>query len=186
MIDLCYGFTDASSPLGGDYSEVVAQNRRLIDAMHAKGLPVIFTTVAYDRAKAQAAAAFMAKVPALRLLEAGSRLVAIDERLGMTDQDTLIVKQFPSAFFGTAVSSLLASAGCDTVICTGVTTSGCVRATAVDAVSYGYTVVVPREACGDRAPGPHDANLFDIQQKYGDVVSVDAAVAAIEALEPVA
>ena len=124
VIDLCHGFTDPSSPLGGDYSDVVEANRRLIEAMHARGFPVIVTTVAYDTAKAQAAAAFMAKVPSLRVLAAGSRLVEIDERLGMTTDDTLIVKQFPSAFFGTAVSSLLASAGCDTVICTGVTTSG--------------------------------------------------------------
>ena len=113
---------------------------------------------------------------------AGSHAVQIDARLGLQPGDTLITKQFASAFFGTALSSLLAAEGCDTVLVTGATTSGCVRATAVDADQHGYRPIVPRDCVGDRAQAPHEANLFDIQQKYGDVVDLDAALAAVGAL----
>jgi maleamate amidohydrolase len=125
---------------------------------------------------------FIAKIPSLRTLEAGSHAVQVDERLGLQPGDTLITKQFASAFFGTALSSLLAAEGCDTLLVTGATTSGCVRATAVDAIQHGYRPIVPRECVGDRAQAPHEANLFDIQQKYGDVVSLDEALGAVAAL----
>ena len=182
VIDLVNGFTDPSSPLGSDLDAVVAATRRLIDACRPKGVPIVFTTVAFDGARSQAAAVFMAKIPSLRTLVAGSREVQIDERLGLQPSDTLITKQFASAFFGTALSSLLAAEGCDTVLVTGATTSGCVRASAVDAVQHGYRPIVPRECVGDRAQAPHEANLFDIQQKYGDVVALDDAIAAVAAL----
>ncbi len=182
VIDLQKGFTDPASPLGGDYPELVAENRRLIDVCHERGVPVVFTTTYYDKAPAQAAAVFQAKVPALLILEEGSAWAEIDERLGMTDKDTLIVKQFASGFWGTNLGSLMAAWQADTAIVTGVTTSGCVRATVVDALQHGYRVVVPRECSGDRAPGPHEANLFDMNQKYADVLPNDAVVAYLESL----
>ena len=182
VIDLVNGFTDPAAPLGSDLDSVVAATRTLIDACRDKALPIVFTTVAFDSARSQAAAVFMAKVPSLKMLVAGSHAVQIDPRLGFQPSDTLITKQFASSFFGTALSSLLAAEGCDTVLVTGATTSGCVRATAVDAVQHGYRPVVPRECVGDRAQAPHDANLFDIQQKYGDVVTLDEALTAIAAL----
>lgn len=184
VVDLTYGFTDfPASPLAGDFTDVVAANRRLIDACRTSGVPIVFTTVEFDpRNKAQAAAVFIKKVPSLLVLEKGSRMAEIDERLGRQPDDTLISKQFASAFFATNLASLLAAEHADTVIVTGVSTSGCVRATAVDALQHGYRVIVPRECCGDRAPGPHEANLFDINQKYGDVISVDEAVDAVNAL----
>jgi len=182
VIDLVNGFTNPASPLGSDLDAVVAATRRLLDACRLKGVPIVFTTVAFDGAKSQAAAVFMAKIPSLRTLQAGSDAVQIDTRLGLQPSDTLITKQFASAFFGTALSSLLAAEGCDTVLVTGATTSGCVRATAVDAVQYGYRPIVPRECVGDRARAPHEANLFDIQQKYGDVVGLDGVLEAIAAL----
>jgi maleamate amidohydrolase len=182
VIDLVNAFTDPASALGSDLDAVLAATRRLIDACRAKGVPIIFTTVAYDGARSQAAAVFIAKIPSLRTLEAGSHAVQVDARLGLQQSDTLITKQFASAFFGTALSSLLAAEGCDTVLVTGATTSGCVRATAVDAVQHGYRPIVPRECVGDRASAPHEANLFDIQQKYGDVVDLEDALAAVAAL----
>jgi maleamate amidohydrolase len=91
-------------------------------------------------------------------------------------------KLFASAFFGTALSSLLAAAGCDSVIVTGASTSGCVRATAVDAIQHGYRPLVPREAVGDRNPAAHEANLYDIDAKYGDVISLDDAIGHLEEL----
>ena len=92
----------------------------------------------------------------------------------------MLNKLFASAFFGTPLASLLAAAGCDSVVVTGASTSGCVRATAVDALQHGYRPVVPREAVGDRNPAAHEANLYDIDAKYGDVVSVDEVVAHLE------
>jgi maleamate amidohydrolase len=89
-------------------------------------------------------------------------------------------KLFASAFFGTALSSLLAAAGCDSVIVTGASTSGCVRATAVDALQHGYRPLVPRDAVGDRNPAAHEANLYDIDAKYGDVISLDDAIGHLE------
>lgn len=105
----------------------------------------------------------------------GSPLVAVDARLGQRDDEALITKHGASAFFGTDLAALLTARGVDTVVITGATTSGCVRATAVDAVQSGFTVLVPRECVGDRARGPHEANLFDIDEKYGDVIDVDDA-----------
>jgi len=183
VVDLVNAFTDPASPLGADLDDVVHHTRRLLDAAAERGLPRIFTTVAYDDASAQAAAVFMAKIPSLRTLVAGTPAVEVDARLGLRPTDTLLVKQFASSFFGTALSSLLVAEGCDTLVICGATTSGCIRATAVDAVQHGFRAVVPRECVGDRAQAPHEANLFDIQQKYGDVVSVEDALAALGARE---
>jgi nicotinamidase-related amidase len=182
VVDLQKGFTDPASPLGGDYTDLVAENRRLIDVCHAKGAPVVFTTVYYDEAPAQAAAVFQAKVPSLLVLKAGSDWAEIDERLGMDERDTLVVKQFASAFWGTTLGPLMTSWQADTCIVTGVTTSGCVRATVVDSLQHGFRTIVPRECSGDRAPGPHEANLFDMNQKYADVLPNDEVVAYLESL----
>ena len=104
----------------------------------------------------------------------------IDPRLGRREDETVIVKKGASGFFGTNLASVLVSQGVDSVILCGATTSGCVRATAVDLLQYGWPTLVPRECVGDRAQAPHDANLFDIQAKYADVVSVDDAIAYVE------
>ena len=181
VIDLVNAFTDPASPLGSDLDAVVADTRRVLDAAREAGLPIVFTTVAYDGASAQAAAVFMAKIPSLRTLVAGTHAVEVDARLGRQPTDTVLVKQFASGFFGTALASLLTAEACDTIVICGATTSGCVRATAVDAIQHGFRPIVPRECVGDRAQAPHDANLFDIQQKYGDVVGVDDVLQAFRA-----
>ncbi len=121
-------------------------------------------------------------MPALLTLEAGSRWVEIDPRIAPLPGEPVLTKLFASAFFGTELSSLLAAAGCDTSIVTGASTSGCVRATAVDALQHGYRPIVPREAVGDRNPDAHEANLYDIDAKYGDVVPVEEALARLEEL----
>lgn len=175
VVDLSLGFTDPASPLGAELDAVVLAARRLIDAARAGGAPVIFTTVAYDTAGERAAAVFLAKVPALRVLAAGSRWVELDPRLGRRDDEPLIVKPWASAFFATPLASLLAGSGCDAVVVCGASTSGCVRATAVDAMQHGYVPVVPREAVGDRWPDAHAATLFDLEQKYAEVVGLEEA-----------
>jgi maleamate amidohydrolase len=182
VIDVNVGFTDPASPLVCDLDGVVAAIGRLLDEARRAQIPVVYTTVSYTEGDRTAAAAFIEKVPALLTLEAGSRWVEIDPRVAPLPHEPVLNKLFASAFFGTALSSLLAAAGCDSVIVTGASTSGCVRATAVDALQHGYRPLVPRDAVGDRNPAAHEANLYDIDAKYGDVVSVDEAVAHLEEL----
>jgi maleamate amidohydrolase len=182
VIDVNFGFTDPASPLVCDLDGVVAAIGRLLDEARRAEIPVVYTTVSYTEGDKTAAAAFIEKVPALLTLEAGSRWVDIDPRVAPLPHEPVLNKLFASAFFGTALSSLLAAAGCDSVIVTGASTSGCVRATAVDALQHGYRPLVPRDAVGDRNPAAHEANLYDIDAKYGDVVSVDEAVAHLEEL----
>jgi maleamate amidohydrolase len=181
VIDVNVGFTDPESPLACDLEGVVVAIQRLLGEARAARLPVVYTTVSYDEGDRLAAAAFIDKIPALLTLEAGSRWVEIDPRIAPLPDEPVLNKLFASAFFGTPLSSLLTAAGCDGVIVTGASTSGCVRATVVDALQHGFRPVVPREAVGDRNPAAHEANLYDIDTKYGDVVSLDEVVAHLEA-----
>ena len=180
VVDVNRGFTDPASPLVCDLDDCVAGITRLLDSFRRAGMPVIFTTVCYDDAGKHSAAVFIEKVPALLVLEPGSEWVEIDPRIAPVEGEQVLSKYFASAFFGTDLAGLLSAAGCDTVVVTGASTSGCVRATALDALQHGYRVVVPREAVGDRNPAAHDANLYDIDTKYGDVVSVDEVVEHLE------
>jgi nicotinamidase-related amidase len=180
VVDAIVGFTDPTCPLGTDYDREIAAITRLLTRARQRRVPVFFTTTAYDATMADAGV-FVDKVPSLRHLQRGSRLVALDPRLARRAGEVLIEKQFASAFFGTPLASLLATARVDTLIVTGFTTSGCIRATAVDGLQHGYRVIVPRECVGDRAARPHEANLFDIQGKYGDVLSLAAVLRKLSA-----
>ncbi len=177
VVDLTRGFTEDTFPSGADLSEVVHSTRELIEAGRAAGVPVIFTAIAYTPAEASGdSVTWLQKAQGMRALREGSEAVAIDPRLPRRPEDHLVVKKGASAFFGTSLAATLTGLRCDTVLVCGATTSGCVRATAVDAVQSGFPVLVPRECVGDRAPGPHEANLFDIQAKYGDVIGLAEAV----------
>ena len=178
VIDFSCGFTDPECPLGSDLTSEVEATRQLLDAARAKGLPVVFTTIAFEPSLKDGGL-WMQKVPSLAVLQLGGKWADIDPRLGARDDETVIVKKGASGFFGTNLASVLVSQGVDSVILCGATTSGCVRATAVDLLQYGWPTVVPRECVGDRAQAPHDANLFDIQAKYADVVSVEDALAYV-------
>jgi nicotinamidase-related amidase len=142
---------------------------------------VLFTTIGFSPSL-EDGGLWLQKVPTLGDLQLGGRWVEIDERLGRRDDETVIVKKGASGFFGTNLASVLVSQGVDTVILCGATTSGCVRATAIDLLQYGWPTLVPRECVGDRAQAPHDANLFDIQAKYADVVSVEEAISYVESV----
>ena len=179
VVDLVNGFTDPESPLWCDADEAVRATASLLAAARGAGVPVAFTTVEYDDAGAEIAAAFIAKVPALRTLAPGTPWPRVDDRIAPLAREPVLLKLFASAFFGTPLAAMLAAHGVDTVIVTGASTSGCVRATVVDALQHGYRVVVPREAVADRAAGPHEAALFDIDAKYGDVVALDEALALL-------
>lgn len=176
VIDMTLGFTDPESPLACDLEGPVENIARLLDAARRAEIPIAFTTVAYRESDKLTAAAFIDKVPALLTLEAGSRWAEIDPRIAPRETEPVLNKLFASGFFGTGLSSLLTAAGVDTLVITGASTSGCVRATAVDALQYGFRPVVPREAVGDRNPDAHEANLYDIDAKYGDVVPVEDAL----------
>jgi maleamate amidohydrolase len=179
VIDLNYAFTDPESPLHCETDGAVSATARLLEAARAGGAPVAFTTLEYDEGAKRVAAAFIAKMPALTLMAPGSRWARIDERVAPRDDEPVLLKLFASAFFGTALQSMLTAAGCDTLVITGASTSGCIRATAVDAVQHGLRVMVPREAVADRAAGAHEASLLDIDAKYGDVVGLDEAIAVL-------
>ena len=181
VVDVNRGFTDPASPLVCDLDGVVAAIAELLDGFRAAQLPVAFTTVAYDEAGKRAAAVFIEKIPALLTLEAGSTWAEIDPRIAPLPDEPVFTKLWASAFHGTAFASFLTTNGCDSLVITGASTSGCIRATAVDGLQHGYRVVVPREAVGDRNPAAHEANLYDIDTKYGDVISLDETLTLISA-----
>lgn len=176
VVDLSRGFTEDSYPSGADLTDVVTATTTLIQTARPAGVPVLFTTIAYTPAELAAGTVrWLDKAHGMRALTENSDAVALDPRLPVQDTDPLLVKKGASAFFGTPLAAMLTGLDRDTVLVCGATTSGCVRASAVDAVQSGFSVLVPRECVGDRAAGPHEANLFDIQAKYGDVVSLDEA-----------
>jgi maleamate amidohydrolase len=179
VVDFIVAFTDPGSPLHCDCDSAIAVTATLLDAARAAGAPVVFTTIAYDEASARTAAQFIAKAPALGDLVPGSPATAVDARLAPRPGEAVLVKRFASAFFATELSSLLVAERVDTVVVAGASTSGCVRATAVDAVSHGLRTLVPAAAVADRAPGPHAAALLDLDAKYADVVDVPDAVRAL-------
>jgi len=174
------GFTDPESPLACDLEGPISEVQKLLKAARRAEIPIVFTTVAYRESDKLTAAAFIDKVPALLTLEAGTRWAEIDPRIAPRETEPVLNKLFASGFFGTGLSSLLTAAGVDTLIITGASTSGCVRATAVDALQYGFRPVVPREAVGDRNEQAHEANLYDVDVKYGDVVPVRDALDLLE------
>jgi nicotinamidase-related amidase len=142
---------------------------------------VIYTTIGFE-ASLKDGGLWLQKVPTLGDLQLGGRWVEIDPRLDPQEGETIVVKKGASAFFGTNLVAILNGSGIDTVILCGATTSGCVRATAVDLLQNGWPAIVPRECVGDRAQAPHEANLFDINAKYADVVSLEDALAYVESV----
>lgn len=181
VVDFFYGCTDPAYLGGGTVGEAVDRTAALLPAARAAGAPVIYTVTQY-RADGRDAGFFGVKVPLLRLLQEGSKAVEIDGRVAQSPEDHIVIKKMASAFFGTPLQGLLAGLGTDTVIVAGCTTSGCVRASVVDACSSGYRVIVPRECVGDRAPGPHEASLFDMDAKYADIVGLDDVLRRLERL----
>jgi maleamate amidohydrolase len=181
VVDFSCGFTDPECALGADMSDEIEATRRLLDAARAKGVAVVFTTIGFEPSLKDGAL-WIQKAPALADLQLGGRWVEIDPRLERREDETVIVKKGASAFFGTNLAAILVSQGVDTVVLCGATTSGCIRATAVDLLQQGFPTLVPRECVGDRAQAPHEANLFDIQAKYADVVSIEDALEYVESV----
>jgi nicotinamidase-related amidase len=181
VVDFSCGFTDPACRLGADLTPQVEATRTLLDAARARGVPVVFTTIGFE-SNGKDGGLWVKKAPALLDLELGGPWVEIDPRLGLRDDEIVILKKGASGFFGTNLAPVLVSLGVDSVVLCGATTSGCIRATAIDLLQYGWPAIVPRECVGDRAQAPHDANLFDIQAKYADVVSLEEALAYLESV----
>jgi maleamate amidohydrolase len=181
VVDFSRGFTDPESTMGSELTREVEATNRLLAAAREREIPVIFTSIGFEP-NLKDGSLWLEKAPGLGELIIGSKWVEIDPRLERRDEETVILKKGASAFFGTNLPSILVSQGVDTIVMCGATTSGCIRATAVDLLQYGYPTLVPRECVGDRAQAPHEANLVDIQAKYADVVSIEDALAYIESV----
>ena len=179
VVDFSRGFTDPECTLGSDLTREVEATNRVLAAAREREIPIIFTTIGFEP-NLKDASLWLEKLPALEDLIVGSKWVEIDPRLERREDETVVLKKGPSAFFGTNLPSILISQGVDTVVLCGATTSGCIRASAIDLLQYGYPTLVPRECVGDRAQEPHEANLVDIQAKYADVISVEEALSYLE------
>jgi maleamate amidohydrolase len=174
VIDFVQAYLDPTSPLYAGVEQARDDAIRLLQACRAAAIPVIHTNVVYQPG-GRDGGVFFRKVPALRCFEAGAHpeWAAFAPGLEPIAGETVISKQYASAFFGTSLGSTLTALGVDTVLIAGLSTSGCVRASAVDCCQHGFIPVVVRDAVGDRAPGPHESNLFDLQAKYAEVRSLD-------------
>ncbi|HIE49825.1 MAG TPA: isochorismatase family protein [Gammaproteobacteria bacterium] len=168
---MCRGFIDPSSPLGFECDELIEANIRLVNKFRENNLPVIFTTTLYrDQSEASI---FRLKIPDLNILVPGSDETSFLEELSPNKDETLIEKKFASAFFETSLANHLNQIQVDSVIVSGVTTSGCVRATALDSMQNNFLTIVAEDCVGDRDLNAHRANLFDLQAKYADVLQSD-------------
>ena len=178
VVDFVVGFTDARCPLSSPLEREIGATARLLESARRREVPVLFTTVSYAEG-CRDGGLLVVKMPSMRWMVEGSEWVEIDPRLARRPEEPIVRKQYASAFFGTSLASTLTALGVDTVVVAGCTTSGCVRATVVDAIQHGFRPVVPRECVGDRAQAPHEANLLDIDGKYGDVVDLATVLKAI-------
>jgi maleamate amidohydrolase len=176
VIDFVRAYLVPGSPLYAGAEPARQACEALLRAGREAGVPVVHTNVQYQRG-GRDGGVFFRKVPALQTFEAGSHpdLAAFAAGLEPAPGETVITKQYASAFFGTSLASTLTSLGVDTVLIAGVSTSGCVRASTVDACQHGFVPLVVRDAVGDRHAAPHDANLFDLQAKYAEVISLQQA-----------
>ena len=181
IVDFVVAYLQKDSPLYAGVEDALASNERLLAAARAAGIPVLFTNVSYTPGGADGGV-FYRKVPALRLFEAGSPMGAFPDSLKPRAGELVVTKQYASSFFGTHLAATLTAMGVDTLLITGLSTSGCVRATALDACQHGFLPFVVREACGDRHAAPHEANLFDLQAKYAEVISEAEAIGHLKAL----
>ena len=175
LIDFCEAYFQPASPLYAGVEAALASALRVRAAARAARIPVIFTQVVVMPGGFDGGV-FRRKAPVTACFERGHPLGAFPKALTPERDELVVTKQYPSAFFGTSLASTLTAARVDTVLLTGLTTSGCVRATCVDAMSHGFIPLVVRDACGDRASGPHEANLYDMSAKYAEVVSEADAI----------
>jgi nicotinamidase-related amidase len=182
VIDLIRAFADPELPLGAPLGEVLEATRRVLEAGRKAGVPIFFTSVAYDDQDFKDAGVWAKKMAGVMTLRAGTPEVEVVPSLDRRQGEPVIFKKYASCFFGTDLLSRLNNSRVDTLIVTGCTTSGCVRATAVDGLQNGLRVMVVAEAVGDRAEAAHQQSLFDLQAKYADVVCLDQTIKYLQSL----
>ncbi|PPR77349.1 MAG: Maleamate amidohydrolase [Alphaproteobacteria bacterium MarineAlpha2_Bin1] len=170
LVDFVKAYFDPKSPLYASVEENLESAIRILEQARLVKIPIIYTNVVFQKGGWNGGM-FIEKVPTLHIMEEGGELGKWGGDLKPLDNELVISKQYPSAFFGTTLASSLNAANIDTLIITGVTTSGCIRATCIDTVSHGFRPIIVEEAVGDRDERPHKANLFDMNAKYGDVVT---------------
>jgi maleamate amidohydrolase len=170
VVDFVNGFNDPDLFGGGNIPQAIERTATLLAAARKSGLPVCFTRVVYA-ADGSDAGVFCLKAPGLTILTEDHPSSAIVDALAPAPGEYVLRKTQPSAFFGTDLAGWLIKRRVDTLIVTGATTSGCVRASVVDSLSYNFRTIVAHDCVGDRALGPHEANLFDMGQKYADLMS---------------
>ncbi|MDE0794366.1 MAG: isochorismatase family protein [Alphaproteobacteria bacterium] len=183
IIDFINGFNDPDTFGGGNIQDAIDNTAELLAVARHMDMPVVFTSHVYAEDGSEDGV-FNLKSPGLAKLKRGSHETKVVDELEPRPGERVLEKHYPSGFSNTDLTGWLAQRGIDTAIITGCTTSGCVRATAVDAMSNGFRPIVPRECSGDRAKGPHEANLFDIDQKYGDVMSLADVMVELDKLAP--
>jgi maleamate amidohydrolase len=181
LIDLCRGYYDPACDLYMGSNDSLDSALRVREAASEAGIPIILTNVVYHPSAIDGGRFFEKSKP-LRYFIKGHPMAEWADGLEPRENELVISKQYPSAFFGTSLASTLTTLGCDSVLLTGVSTSGCVRASCVDAMSHGFRTMVIAEACGDRHPDPHNANLFDMDAKYADVVHEEETIAYLKTL----
>ncbi len=176
VVDMCRAYFEPDSPLFAGVPDVADRCRDLVTAARSAGVPVLWTRVEFEPGGADGGV-FYRKVRALSVFDRGGPLGDWLDGLAPEPGDVVVTKQYASAFFATSLASSLVSLGVDTTVICGVSTSGCVRATALDACQHGFVPIVVAEACGDRNPDVHRANLFDLDAKYADVEPIETVLA---------
>jgi maleamate amidohydrolase len=182
VIDMIRAFTDSTAMLGANLDSQIEATQRLLAAARASDVPVIFSTVSYEEADLRDAGIWALKQKGLMTLRAGTPGVELDQRLQRQPGEGWLVKKYASCFFGTDLTSRLVTRSVDTLLVAGCTTSGCVRASVVDALQTGLRPMVVRECVGDRSQAAHEQSLFDLQAKYADIVGLEETCRYIEEL----
>ena len=176
-VDFNNGFVDPESPLASECNAAIEVNQKLLGCFRQRGLPIFFTTVAYS--DDNQASVFRHRLPDLDTMQSGTRWVDIIDELAPQNGEPVIEKQWASGFFKTDLAQRLQDASADSLVITGLTTSGCVRATALDGLQHNYAVWVVEDGCADRNPEAHKSNLFDLNAKYADVVDSGSVLTAL-------
>jgi len=185
IVDMYRGATDPKSPLYTELSSVIEAIKQILSVARDKGIPVVYSTTQYEKGCSDAGLR-PKKITNIRIFEEGTGYSEIDDRLKPLADEPIIRKKTASAFFGTPLTSVLVSKGVDTVIITGEATSGCVRAAAIDSFAYNFHTIVVREAVGDREASAHAQNLYDMDMKYADVVSLKEVLNYLSSIRAVA
>lgn len=170
LVDFAKAYFDPHCELYAGVESALASALRIREAAHAANVPVVLTEVVYQEGGINGGRFYEKSKPLHNFIK-GRKTAEFADGLIPYPEEIVVTKQYPSAFFGTSLASTLTAGGIDSVILTGLSTSGCVRASCVDSMSYGFRTIVVADACGDRHPAPHEANLFDMNAKYADVVS---------------